>query len=453
MNMKISNIKLTLIVVLFFTSLNGYAGAPKNIILMISDGCGFNHIDAASIFEHGKTGVQIYEQFPVKYGMTTYPVNGVGYDPELAWNDFNDVKKKWTDSAASATAMATGAKTYNGAIGVDSSKNELKNIVERLEQRGKATGVVTTVQFSHATPAAFVVHNEKRSHYSEIARDMILNSQLEVIMGAGHPFYDKAGKLKSDSSFKYVGGKKVWLKLVNGTAGNDADGDGIVDPWILIEDRQAFQKLMNGAAPNRVIGIPKVAITLQQERDGDKNADPFAVPFIETVPTLEEMTRAALNVLDSDPDGFFIMIEGGAVDWASHNNQSGRMIEEEIGFNRAVEAVVNWVEQNSSWNETLVIVTGDHETGYLTGVDSGIQQDGKSVWNPIEKRGNDALPGMEWHSGKHTNSLIPFFAKGVCSELFHRYADEIDPVRGKYLDNAEIGKALFSMFKIIERAQ
>jgi alkaline phosphatase len=115
--------------------------------------------------------------------------------------------------------------------------------------------------------------------------------------------------------------------------------------------------------------------------------------------------------------------------------------------------VVNWVEENSNWDETLVIVTADHETGYLTGLNSGIQPDGKSVWNPIENRGKGVLPGMEWHSGSHTNSLIPFFAKGAGSELFHHYADETDPIRGRYLDNAEIGKALFLMFEKAEKAQ
>lgn len=451
--MRTANIRLTFIIVVFLISLNGYSGTPKNIIFMISDGCGYNHIDAASIFQYGEIAGQIYEQFPVRYGMSTHPIDGVRYDPDSAWSRSDYVRKKPTDSAASATAMATGVKTYNGAIGVDTAKINLKNIIEHLEQLGKATGIVTTVPFSHATPAAFVVHNEKRSHYVEIARDMILNSTLEVLMGAGHPFYDSSGRLKSDSSFKFVGGKEVWLAMTNGTIETDADHDGISDPWTFIENREDFQQLMSGATPRRVIGIPKVANTLQQQRDGDQNADPFIVPFIETVPTLEEMTKAALNILDNDPDGFFVMIEGGAVDWAGHDNQSGRMIEEEIDFNRAVEAVVNWVEQNGNWNETLVIVTADHETGYLTGLNSGIQPDGKSVWNPIENRGKDVLPGMEWHSDGHTNSLVPFFAKGAGSELFHHYADEIDPIRGRYLDNAEVGKALFLMFEKVERAQ
>lgn len=442
---------LLIIFMCLFIATNLHASLPKNIIFMISDGCGYNHIDAASIFEHGKTEVQVYEQFPVKYGMTTYPADGVGYDPESAWSDFEYVKNKLTDSAASATAMATGIKTYNGAIGVDSDKKKLKNIIERAEELGKATGVVTTVQFSHATPAAFLAHNEQRSNYVEIAKEMILDSRVDVIMGTGHPYYEKNGQPKTNGSFKYVGGEEVWTALVNGTVGNDADGDGINDAWILIQDRTDFQKMMIGTTPKRVIGIPKVANTLQQERDGDKNADPFVVPFIETVPTLEEMIKAALNILDDDLDGFFVMIEGGAVDWASHDNQFGRMIEEEIDFNRAVEAVVNWVEENSSWDETLVIVTGDHETGYLTGIKSGTDKDGKPVWNPVENRGKGVLPGMEWHSGGHTNSLIPFFAKGTGSELFNQFADEIDPVRGKYLDNAEVGKALFLIFTKTEK--
>lgn len=452
-NSGIAKVGLLLISALLCIPITSHARTPKNIVFMISDGCGYNHIAAASLFQYGETGVQIYEQFPVKYGMSTYSADGAGYDPDSAWNRFDYVRKKPTDSAASATAMATGVKTYDGALGVDTARNNLKNIIERLEEVGKATGVVTTVPFSHATPAAFVVHNEKRSNYIEIARDMILRSPLEVIMGAGHPFYDYSGRLKSDGSFKFVGGKEVWRALTEGTIENDADGDGISDPWTLIEKREDFQRLTSGATPKRVIGVAPIAETLQQQRDGDKKAAAFAVPFIETVPTLKEMTLAALNVLDNDPDGFFMLIEGGAVDWASHNNQSGRMIEEEIDFNRAVAAVVNWVEANSNWDETLVIVTADHETGYLTGPNSGSGEDGKPIWNPIENRGQGILPGMEWHSSGHTNSLVPFFAKGAGSELFHHYADEMDPIRGNYLDNAEVGKALLLMFEKAEKAQ
>lgn len=420
---------------------------------MICDGWGFNHIEAASYYQYGQTGSQFYDNFPVSYALSTYSASSEGYHPELAWSSFDYVLRKPTDSAAAASALATGVKIFNGAISVDTLKKPIETIVQRLEKLGKATGVVTTVQLSHATPAAFVAHNERRSSYEEIAQEMILKGSLEVIMGAGHPFYNENGQLSGDSSFKFVGGLKTWQALAQGNAGADADGDGIADHWTLIQDRADFQALSAGPTPKRVIGIPRVSSTLQAKRRGDVHAEPFTEPLIETVPTLTEMTLAALNLLDNDPDGFFLMIEGGAIDWLSHDNQSGRMIEEMVDFNHCVEAVVRWVELHSGWDETLVIITGDHECGYLTGPGSG-KPDSTSthnvqeIWRPIENRGQGNLPGMEWHSDGHTNSLIPFFAHGKGSELFHPVADETDPVRGKYLDNTEISQVLFSLFPV-----
>ncbi len=131
------------------------------------------------------------------------------------------------------------------------------------------------------------------------------------------------------------------------------------------------------------------------------------------------------------------MVEGGAVDWASHLNESGRMIEEAIDFERSVEAVVAWVNENSNWGETLLIVTSDHETGYLTGPGSN------PTWEPIVNNGAGNLPGMEWHSGDHTNSLVVLSAKGDAARMFSRYADGHDPVRGRYLDNTEVARLVF----------
>jgi len=210
---------------------------------------------------------------------------------------------------------------------------------------------------------------------------------------------------------------------------------------------------MTGQTEKRIIGIPRVAETLQQLRRGNEHAEPFAVPFTNNVPTLEEMTKAAINVLDDDPDGFFLMVEGGAVDWAGHDNLSGRMIEEEIGFNKAVEAAVDWVENNSSWDETLIIVTGDHETGYLTGPGSNPenQEAGISIqeiWRPLINNGAGKQPGMEWHSHSHTNSLIPFYAKGNGSGKFSQKIKGVDPVRGDYIDNTDIGQVLLSFYLV-----
>jgi alkaline phosphatase len=422
------------------------SGKIKNIIVMISDGWGYNQIDATNYYQHGKTGVQVYEHFPVRLGMSTYMIPG-DYNPNAAWAYFNYFKYGATDSAAAATTMSTGVKTYGGAIGVDLDKNSLKHAIAYAEEVGKATGVVTSVEFSHATPAGFAAHNVARGNYAEIANEMIYDSALEVIMGAGAPDYDDDGKnVLSVDREKYVGGPATFADLTDDymVEGADADGDGFADDWTVIRSREDFQKLATGATPSRVIGLPYAYQTLQHNRGGDYYADPYAVPLIATVPTLEEMAKAALNVLDNDKDGLFLMIEAGAVDWAGHGNASGRLIEEQIDFNNTVEAVVAWVDKNSNWGETLLVVTGDHETGYLTGPDSGLYTDGPS-WEPVVNNGTGNLPGMEWHSESHTNQLIPFFAKGAAARIFKFHIAGEDSVRGPYIDNTAIGNVIIDI--------
>jgi alkaline phosphatase len=451
---KTQNLALTLMIVGTLVMVSVASAAPaagpkkpvaKNIIVMIADGRGYRHVQATSYFRYGQDARQVYNRFPVRYAMSTYqgyaaddPCYGLGYDPATAWSVFDYVKSCYTDSAASATVMSTGVKTYGGAIGVDLDQQPLVHALQVAEQKGKSTGVVTSVEWTHATPAGFVAHNVSRNNYDEIGQEMVYDSAADVIMGAGHPWYDADGQPKSTpNTFKYVGGEATWNELVAGVAGGDADGDGVDDPWVLIQTRAEFQSLMYGPTPSRVLGTAQVYQTLQQGRSGDAYADPYAVPLIQSVPTLEEMTKAAINILDDDPDGFFLMVEGGAVDWASHGNGSGRMIEEHIDYDNAVQAVVDWVKANSNWGETLLVVTGDHETGYLTGPDSD------PTWTPIVNNGAGNLPGMEWHSGDHTNSLLPLYAKGDAARMFRRYADEYDPVRGRYVDNTELAWVLF----------
>jgi alkaline phosphatase len=113
------------------------------------------------------------------------------------------------------------------------------------------------------------------------------------------------------------------------------------------------------------------------------------------------------------------------------------MIEESIDFERAVEAVVDWVQKNSNWGETLLIVTGDHETGYLWGPGSN------PGWIPVVNNGAGNLPGMQWNSPNHTNSLMILSAKGDAARLFRPYADLYDPVRGAYIDNTDVAKVVF----------
>lgn len=432
---------------------------PKNIIIMIGDGMGFNHILSANYYTGGKDKLQQYENFPVRLAMSTYPASmankpeakekmASGYSPTLAWNNLESLKDYYTDSGAAATTMSTGKKTYIGAIGVNIEGREGMHISEAAKERGKSIGVVTSVEISHATPAGFSVHNIARKNYLEISREQILESKLDVLMGAGNPDYDNDGKIKTDKKdYHFTGGEEIWNALKNDSkeyivdgkkvTPSDTDGDKKPDYWSFIQTKEDFEKLTKGKTPKRVLGIPGVFETLQQKRSGSSK-EVYGDKLTETVPSLNVMARGALNVLDNNKKGFFLMIEGGAIDFAAHENQLNRVIEEQISFNKTVDAVIEWVEKNSNWNETLLIVTADHETGLIWGENST-----GNVFNPLVNNGAGKLPGAKFYSTSHSNSLVPFFAKGAGAEIFNLFADEFDPVRGNFINNPEIAQACF----------
>jgi len=117
-----------------------------------------------------------------------------------------------------------------------------------------------------------------------------------------------------------------------------------------------------------------------------------------------------------------------------------------VDFNAAVETAIRWVEKSSNWNETLLIVTGDHETGHLTGPGSGQTATGP-VWTPLVNNGKGVMPGMQFNSRDHTNSLIPIFAKGPGAEYLRSTTTGLDPMRGAYTDNTMIAKAVFARMR------
>jgi alkaline phosphatase len=441
----------------------------KNVILVIGDGMGFNAALAADFYLGKKLA---WEGFPFSMAVATYPASAddnsptdqmrgkssVGYDPVAAWNDTAYLRIGATESSAAATAMATGFKTYNKSIGMGMKSDTLRNLVEIAKSLGKSAGVVTTVPFSHATPAGFVTHNRSRSEYKEIARDMILKSRCDVIMGTGNPAFDNNGLplVKKWETTKYVGDSALWVQLVKGSGNQtrfvferrdytvkDCNGDGFPDPWTVVQSLDGFRKLENGNTPVRVLGCPGVHSSLQvsrkMEKGETKDSSPFATPFVKTVPTLAEMALGALNVLDNNPKGFFLMIEGGAIDWAEHDNQKGRTIEEVEDLDAAVKAVIAWVNSHSNWEETIVIVTADHETGYLWG---GLP------FMPIGDKGRGKLPAMKFNAPDHTNSLVPLFAKGAGSELLINSASGSDPVRGPYIQNTDIPLAIKKLWAV-----
>jgi len=483
------------------------AGA-KNVILMISDGIGFNGWLAADYYE-GKAGTQSYQTArpdgtaPVVLGQTHWALNMIdptgrvladdspleqaagaveqGYDPTTRWsqfertfrNDFGPVGipyTSYTDSSSAATALYTGRKTVNGRVNKDwNAANDLRTIAQIADVQGRATGAVSTVQASHATPAAVWSHNVSRGNMAEIFNEMVA-SGLDVIMGAGHPEFDVSGRpvepaADDPEAFEYVGGAETWGALT---------GRGGLNGFAFIDEKGEFEALARGEnLPEKVVGIVQANRTTQADREGLPAADTLSgMAFVENVPSLETMTLAALNVLNQNPNGFFLMSEGGAVDWMGHANDMPRFIEEQVDFNRAVDAAIAWIETNSSWDETLLIVTSDHETGGVWGegtwtngtggpvaesvadeaaVEAARFHPAEDVFNEflaVQDRGAGNLPGFQWASGNHTNEMVPLWAFGAGAERFIEHARHDQGAAalwgepygwdGRYVDNTAV---------------
>lgn len=415
---------------------------PKNIIYMIGDGMGYGHIAYNNIFETGQSrwtvdgefgdvkelpgqSVQQFEDFN-HLSMTTFP-HGGSYDPAAAWGSHTYVDEGATDSAAAGTAMATGVKVDNGVLGMSPYGSPLENTSERAIAQGKSAGIVSSVQVSHATPAAWAAHNKSRNNYPAIANE-IINSDLTVVMGAGHPEYDDSNNPLTTPDYSYIG-QQDFESLKNGTSG-----------WQYLEAKSAFESLANGdvQAGERYFGVAPVNTTLQQARDGEGQT-PYSDPRNDVV-DLATMTTGALNVLGQDEDGFHVMIEGGAIDWTGHANDSAREIEEVQDFNAAVDAAVEWVEKNSSWDETLLIVTADHETGYLSGAGERDENGQETRFNAMTGEAGVVSDGHGWYSGDHSNQVVPFFFKGAGSDDIKAQVIGTDPVRGDYIDNTTVAK-------------
>lgn len=404
----------------------------KNVILMISDGQGFNTVKATDYFT-GSTG--IYETFDVKLAMQTNSANNpAGYNPASMASNFDYQKSGATDSASAATAMYTGVKNYDGAINWSTTGNPLTTYFEMAAQAGKSTGAISSVQLSHATPAAVAAHNASRNNYSAIANEMIYSSGLDVIMGAGW----------NGASNKYIGGDTVFTDIADGTT---------TSGHTFFHDVADFQALANGTlTATKVLGIANAPTTLSDVYETSYTNDETVVP------TLETMTKGALNVLNQNTNGFAVMIEGGAVDWEGHANNLGFQITEQIDFNNSVQAVVNWVNTNSSWAETLLIVTADHETGGLFGDGAAgyfdVNGDGAFTagvdYAHIDNNGTGNLPGHAWASSDHTNQLVPLYAMGAGADKFNNYIAGTDSNLaayygldatkwdGQYIDNTAV---------------
>ncbi|WP_295049164.1 alkaline phosphatase [uncultured Paracoccus sp.] len=445
----------------------GHAAQVKNTILMISDGASWGTWDMANYWAYGTRSNATYDKLGVKLGMTTTPLNTsntpqysgepqVSYDPSKAWTTeasadvsqghasvftgYEYLKKDYTDSAAAATALASGEKTYNNAINYDDFAQPLSYITQGMKTLGKSTGVVSSVPVSHATPAGFSSDNISRNNYGEISRDQI-NGTLDLVIGGGNPFYDDNGQTRATGNFApETGTGSGWIaESVYDTVTTDTEN------WKYLETKADFEALANGTLAledgQKIYGLPTVGSTLQFNRtlagQGADAANPSGIALNDDVPTLATLTTGALNYLGQNQDGFFAMVEGGAVDWAAHANNTGKIIEEQIDFNNAVTAAFNWVETYSNWDETLFIVLTDHGNGLPLGPDSDT-----NPFQLVTNNGQGVLPGVKWYSGTHTNENTKFWAHGAGSDMFYDsvvgYDQQFAAIIGHNTDGAYI---------------
>lgn len=283
------------------------------------------------------------------------------------------------DSASSMVAMAAGEKTYNGAINVDGRGRQLTTVAHLAQRRGMAVGSVTSVAFNHATAAAAYAHNVSRGDYQDLARDMLGLSSvshpdsplagMDVVIGAG---YGQERGLDAQGSNFVPGNRYITAEDL---ARVDASNDGRYRVARRTPGQRGGNLLLDAARDARDRGLRLFGFfgteyghlpyaTANGDHDTAPDADGGAESYDEADrlenPTLAEMTEAAITVLQTNPAGFWLMVEPGDVDWANHANNVDNAAGAVFGAAAAVERIIDWVEANSDWDESLLIVTADH---------------------------------------------------------------------------------------------
>ncbi len=415
----------------------GSANAP-HVILFIGDGMGYGSEVLASRYLHGSDTGLAWRGFPFQAWATTWDVDtynahaqaagraaydeatfdpSLGYDSGLygaepwplsaAADDIVHLNSAATDSAASATAMATGRKTDVGKIawsrsGPSSPGGPLQTIAELMRGRlGSQVGVVTTVPFDHATPAAFVAHVSARSSYADIASQMTTVPRSDVVAGGGHPAWcagyfgtAELGTLRSSP---------LW-SLAERQAGVDG-GLSLGAAATAAGDKGLFG-LFGGADGSLETPVPANA-----------PGSPFFTRNTEN-PSLAGMAVTAARRMSTAPGGFFLMAEQGDIDWANHANDLPRMIGAVCSLDEAVRAIEAWVDEpgdDVDWGNTILIVTADHATGIPRFSSSASFAAGE-----VPVRTGSAIPyswtyaggSVSYTTGGHGNELVTVAARG-----------------------------------------
>ena len=307
---------------LLFVLLVGMASAQtaKYVFYFIGDGMGVNQVNGTEMYlaeQEGRIGAKslLFTSFPVASVATTFSAT-------------NSV----TDSSAAGTALATGSKTYNGAIGMDDQKQPLQSVAAQAKAAGKKVGVATSVSVDHATPAAFYAHQPDRDMYYEIATDL---------PKAGFDFYAGGGFLKPTTTADQKEAPSIFPII-------EAAG------YTVARGLQEYQS--KAAEAGKMVLI--------QKEGSAPDCLPYAIDRQEGDLSLAEITQSAIDFLTKGKDkGFFLMVEGGKIDWACHGNDAATVFHEVVDMDNAIRVAYEFYKKHPK--ETLIVVTADHETGGL----------------------------------------------------------------------------------------
>jgi len=302
---------------------------PTNVILMIPDGFGPASVTMARDYLHWRDGTRELPYDSLHVGST---------------RTFSSTSRI-TDSAAGGTALATGTKTYDGAIAVDTSERPVGTILEGAERRGLATGLVATSRITHATPAVFSAHVADRDLENEIARQQ-LTQDIEVLLG---------------------GGRRHFLpETMAGSARTDERN--LLDA----AQRKGYRVVETADQLAQVNGGPLLGLFSDGHMAYEIDRDPTRQPSLAT------MTETAIDLLSDEEAGYFLMVEGSRIDHAGHANDAASHLHDILAFNEAVKTALNAANQDGN---TLVVIVSDHETGGLT---LGRNRNGEGIyaWHP-----------------------------------------------------------------------
>jgi len=309
--------------------------APKYIFYFIGDGMGLSQANAAEAYlgaVNGKNGIQ-------KLEMSKFPHHG--------FYTTNATDRFITGSAAAGTALATGHKTSINTIGMDAAKQKpLQSVAEMARDLGYKVGIVSSVSIDHATPASFYAHQPSRSMYYDISLDLS-KSNFNYFAGGGikHPVGDgKKDKSNIMANFGMGGDKQIENKQPNSIELAKERG------YRLLNTKEEFNNLRKG--DDKIIAIAPRLV-------GGK-ALPYAIDQNENDIPLSEFTKKGIELLDNKK-GFFMMVEGGKIDWTCHANDAATAIKEVINMDAAVKVALDFYNKHPK--NTLIVIGGDHETG------------------------------------------------------------------------------------------